>query len=61
MRYHVAATIALGILAACVFPTTSCGCSLPPPPTALVVGTVRAADALPVANAVVGARSAPAA
>ena len=57
MRYHVASMIALGILAACVVPTTSCGCSTVPP-TALIVGTIRTADARPIIDAVVGARSA---
>lgn len=38
-----------GIVAGCLFPTDSCSC-VPPPPTAIVYGTIKA-DADPVANA----------
>ncbi len=56
MRYHLAAAISLGVLTACIFPTTTCGCSPPPVASAVIVGTIRTANALPLAGAVVRAQ-----
>lgn len=53
MRLRLIAAMGLAVFAACTTPTSLCGCSPTPPPTASVVGTVRTAGGAPVRDVVV--------
>ena len=47
MRSPVPAMLAIGLIAACSMPTSVCGCSPPPPASAVVYGTIlTAADSV---------------
>ena len=59
MRIPVVVLLAFGVIVACASPTAVCGCSPYPSISALVVGTVRAANDRPLRGALIRVRGTP--